>query len=279
MLFELHCHSGYSRGRKIPTEALASPGEIVNRAKQLGIGGIAITDHDSVNSWKEGALEARKQGILFIPASEISSSNGHILGFGLTEAVRPGLGVGETVDRIRAQGGIAVAAHPFDIKGDGIKYGIRKTDAVEAFNAVALDRLTNRFCERKARKLGKPMIAGSDAHTLDMIGTAPNMINEDTLEGVLKKIKSGKVRYLKRYVPVKEAIYWSRERMIRSEIDIRVYIRRHYGFPKSPVSRFLLNRFLTSRRERPWLWLGRFGMGMTALYAGLRVLGYQTLGR
>ncbi len=279
MFFELHCHSTFSKGRKIPTEGLNPPRDIVRRAKKLGMAGIAITDHDSVESWKEAGSEARKQGLLFIPGCEVSSRRGHVLGLGLTGQIKPGLGVGETIDRIHEQGGVAVAAHPFDIKGDGIKYDFRRADAVEVFNAVALDRVTNRFCESKVKKSGKPMVAGSDAHTLNMIGTAPNMINADSLDSVLKSVRNGNVKFLKRYVPLKEAVYWARERMVRSEKDVRHYIQKHYGFPKAHVSRFLLNRFLTSKRERPWLYLGRFGTCVSVLYAGLRVVGYQLAGK
>ncbi len=279
MFFELHCHSSFSLGRKIPTEGLSPPRDVIRTAKKQGLTGVAITDHDSVESWKEAGAEARKQGIVFIPGCEISSLKGHILGLGLSGPVRPGLSVGETMDRIHEQGGIAVAAHPFDIKGDGIKHDFRRADAVEVFNAVALDRLTNRFCEMKVKKSGKPMVAGSDAHTLKMIGTAPNMINADTVGSVLKKIRNGDVRFLKRYAPARELVYWARERLTRSENDVRAYIQKHYRFPKAPVSRFLLNRFLASKRERPWLYLGRFGMGVSVLYAGARVAGYQLLGK
>ena len=277
MLFELHCHSLYSRGRKIPTEALASPRDIMRHAKRLGLGGIAITDHNTIKSWKEARAEARKEGIVFVPGCEISSSKGHILGLGLNSSIKPGLGVEETLDRIHEQGGLAIAAHPFDIKGYGIKYDFRRTDAVEVFNAVAIDRVTNMFCERKVRKSGKPMVAGSDAHTLNMIGAAVNVIDGNSLDSILKKIKKGEVGVRKGYVPLKEAFYWSRERLVRSENDVRTYIEKNYSFPKAHISRFLLNRFLTSRRERPWIWLGGFGTGLSSLYAGLRVAGYQIL--
>lgn len=271
--FELHCHSHYSRGSKIPCEGLPSPGEIVRSAKARGLSGVAITDHGNIMCWRDAREEAGKQGILFIPAMEIDSSAGHIIGLGLTEGVRNGLCVGETADKIREQGGVAVAAHPFDMRGFGIKNRISLVDVVEVFNAMNLDRISNVFSESRAGKAGKPGIAGSDAHSLDMIGIAANSIRARDLESVLKNVRKGRVSFERNYVPMDVVMEWIRERFIRSYGDVLVYINKNYSPPKAWLARKLMRRFVLSRSPF-WDMLWGFSMSMSTLYSGFRLLSY-----
>lgn len=271
--FELHCHSHYSRGTKIPWEGLPSPGDIIRFAKIKGLSGVAITDHGNIKCWKEARGEAEKQGILFIPAMEIESNAGHIIGLGLTERVRNGLGVEETVEKIREQGGVAVAVHPFDMRGFGIKNRINLVDVVEVFNAMNLDKISNTFSESRAMKAGKPKIAGSDAHSLDMIGTAINNIRARDLESVLKKVKKGQVRFERNYVPMDVVMEWVRERFIRSYGDILEYVNRNYFPPKAWLAKKMMRRFVLSRSPF-WDLLGGFGMRMSTLYSWFKLLTY-----
>jgi len=171
MKFELHCHSWHSRGKKIPTEGLDSPADLVKAAKKLGLGGIALTDHFTNRGWAEAREACRKYGLIFIPAIEISSKEGHIIGLGLNEHIQSGLPTEETVERIRAQGGLAIAAHPFDIRREGLKKSSEKADVIEVFNSMNLDGFSNRAAERFAGKTHMPCIAGSDSHTKEMLGS------------------------------------------------------------------------------------------------------------
>lgn len=76
---------------------------------------LAITDHDEIR----GALVARhfararpELGVEVVVGEEISTQNGHLLGLFLEELVPPGLPALTTIERIHAQGGLAVVAHP-----------------------------------------------------------------------------------------------------------------------------------------------------------------------
>lgn len=271
--FELHCHSHYSRGTKIPCEGLPSPSDIIRFAKVKDLSGVAITDHGNIKCWKEASEEAEKQCIIFIPAMEIESNAGHIIGLGLTEGVRNGLGIEETVEKIREQGGVAIATHPFDIRGFGIKNRINLVDVVEVFNAMCLDKISNVFSESRAMKAGKPKIAGSDAHSLDMVGTATNIIKARDLESVLKKIKKGQIRLEKNYVPMSIVMEWIRERFIRSYGDILKYINKNYFPPKAWLAKKMMRRFVLSRSPF-WDLLGGFSVSMSTLYSGFKLLTY-----
>lgn len=274
MLFELHCHSKYSKGTKIPAEGIPSPSEIIRTAKKTGLDGVALTDHDNVRGWKEAKKEAEKQGILFIPGEEIESRKGHILGLGITEHIRPGQSVGETLDKIREQGGVSVAAHPFEPRGKGIKHEMGKADAVEVFNAMSVDRLSNIATERLAKKMGKPMVSGSDAHNLSTLGLTKNKIDAQELEGILKAVKQGKVELTKNYMSVKQILDWNRERVLESRDLMFKYMDENYNYPKKSVGKFLLRKFLNHPYSPFWTALAHLGPPVASVWSGLKLFQY-----
>ncbi len=77
---DMHVHTVASDGK-------FTPREVVMLAKKLGLAGIAITDHDSVDGIEEGLAAAEEAGIDLIPGVEISSVSDdrdvHILGYWL----------------------------------------------------------------------------------------------------------------------------------------------------------------------------------------------------
>ncbi|MFH1445424.1 MAG: CehA/McbA family metallohydrolase [Nanoarchaeota archaeon] len=277
MRFELHCHSHYSEGTKIVLEAPQSPRELIRTAKKKGLDGLALTDHDTTKGWKQASEEAKKLKMVFIPAVEISTKSGHVLGLGLNSTIKKGISLDETLDKIKEQGAVSVAAHPFDIRGMGIRTEIRKTDAVEVFNAFSFDKVSNRLTEKHAKRLGLSMTVGSDAHSLGMLGSAVNIINARSLDGILKKIKKGDVLLEKKYVSAEEAIDWSRDRMTKSYLQILNYIEKNYKEPKAWASRHLLNNYVFSTVDNSyWAWrcLAKLGFGASGLYGRAKLWKY-----
>jgi len=260
--FELHCHSMYSKGRKIPWEGIPSPKEIIRYAKKIGLSGIAITDHNTTKGIKEGKEEAKKSGILFIPGIEISSAKGHIIGLGIEEEIKTGLSVEETVEKIHEQGGLAIAAHPFDTEKNGIRNEMVKTDAVEIFNAFNIDRIGNFIAARKAKHLNLKGVVGSDAHTLEMIGTSILKAEANDIEELFKCIKNGNIKTVNRYIEIRKVINWVKERVERSKEDVLKYISTHYSKPKAIISEFLVQEFLKKPESRAWYYLAIFGLNI-----------------
>jgi predicted metal-dependent phosphoesterase TrpH len=260
--FELHCHSCYSKGKKIPWEGIPSPKETIRHAKNAGLSGIAITDHNSSGGWKEAAAEAKRLGIVFIPGIEIDSASGHIIGLGVNEKVERDLSADETIEKIRQQGGIAIAPHPFDGEGYGIRHEFTKTDAVEVFNSFDVDRIGNFITARKAGKLGLRVVVGSDAHTLEMIGNSVIKADADDMDSVLKNIKNGSVMLEKRYIETWKIIRWLQERMGRSRNDLMGYIEKNYSGPKAAVSKFLVREFLKNPESVSWRCLAALGINI-----------------
>ncbi|MBF8185291.1 PHP domain-containing protein [Nonomuraea sp. K274] len=84
----------------------------------------------------------------------------------------------EVVERIRAQGGLVCAPHPYDPLRSGVGAGLDAMceagwiDAVEVFNAKIPDQEHNRTALRTARAYGLPGTVGSDAHDPAGVGAA-----------------------------------------------------------------------------------------------------------
>ncbi len=273
MIFELHCHTHYSRGTKIPTEVMMPPRQVVRLAKKAGIGGLAITDHRVVSGWKEAREEAKKQGIMFIPGIEIDTQQGHLIGLGLNEEVKNHLTVEETIEKIGEQGGFSVAPHPYDIKNDGIKDMCIKADAVEVFNAFSMDRFANWYTHKKAAGNSRPMVVGSDVHMAEMMGLAVNFADAQDMDGLFREIRKDRIGFRTSYVPVEAVVKWVRDRFTHSYGDVLKYIDGNYGWPKAWISRSLMNSFVGSR-SRAWNVVGGFAIGCSVLYSGAKLLTY-----
>jgi len=228
MILDLHIHSRHS------FDSLARPRDIVGAAKRKGLDGIAVTDHDTM----AGGLEAREanndQGFVVIVGAEICSSAGDIIGLFLEEEIeaREPLAV---VAEIHRQGGIAVLPHPF--RGHMLSEELVETvDVVEAFNPRC-DREENRRAVELANKHGKPIVAGSDAHTIGEIGLARTVLpSADVRGGIL----GGKATVEARYAPCHaEAL---------SQLIKAVKARQYREVPRRSAS--VLLRLLGLRRGR-----------------------------
>jgi predicted metal-dependent phosphoesterase TrpH len=272
MRLELHCHSIYSKGKKIPTEGTDSPADLVKAAKALGLDGIALTDHSTDRGWKEAEQACRRCGLLFIPSMEVSSLQGHIIGLGLNGYMKSGLSAEETLERIREQGGVSVAAHPFDIRGEGLGKLAAKADVIESFNSMNLDRFSNRAASRFAHKSGKPMVAGSDSHTKETLGHCINFIDAQDMDSCLREIRQGKVTLRTSYIPLEKLLPWVKRRFALSHEDVARYMEANYSQPRRWLSERLVHKFLNDRNERVWYWAGELGLAGARAYGLARAV-------
>ena len=86
MKADLHIHTTASDGNW-------TPAELILEAQKVGLGALAVTDHDSVANVAEAQLLAKEAGLKFIPAAEICSTKNdisfHILGYGIDITNKP----------------------------------------------------------------------------------------------------------------------------------------------------------------------------------------------
>lgn len=75
---DLHCHTIFSDGS-------SSPEELIRQAKQVGLSGLSITDHDSIDAYQIAPQVAKEQQLLLGSGAEFScayeDSNIHVLAY------------------------------------------------------------------------------------------------------------------------------------------------------------------------------------------------------
>lgn len=143
---------------------------------------LAVTDHDVIWGAEELAAMSRTDPALeklqVIVGEEITTSRGEIIGLFLHERIPPGIDPLETVQGIHEQGGLVLLPHGFDpfkrgrLSTDARDEVAASIDVVEGFNRrISLPRF-NRQAREWADANGKPVSAGTDAHTLAEVGRA-----------------------------------------------------------------------------------------------------------
>jgi len=189
---ELHTHSELSYDGRDPVELL------LGQAQAVGLDALAITDHDEIEASLAAAELAPEYDLVGIPGVEVTSAAGHVLALGIEELVPADLPFGETLERIRARGGIAVVPHPFQKSRSGVLANITRqeltaADAIEVYNSRLLTGRSNRQAERFAREHDMPMTAGSDAHISEMVGQAVTHVDADgdSVDAILSAIRDG----------------------------------------------------------------------------------------
>ncbi len=159
---DLHVHSAASHDGRM------TPAEIAAAARKAGLQGVAVCDHDVL--FEQGGLF---EGLLVIPGVELSTEWGHLLGLFVTEPIPPGTAE-QRAAAIRAQGGLAVLAHPFQHRReDGALDAIAPfLDGVEVWNSRADRKFPDANIRAKAfaDKHRLLYFAGSDAHVPEEIG-------------------------------------------------------------------------------------------------------------
>jgi predicted metal-dependent phosphoesterase TrpH len=158
-------------------DAVTTVERLAERVREERLDVVCVTDHHTL----AGAHEAmtREIGARVIVGEEIRTHAGEIIGLFLTERVPYVLPLEEAVRRIRAQGGLVYAPHPFDASRTSLGAAgldrLRAMDAldvVEVFNAKIADEEDNRRAARYAARHALPGAAGSDAHDPHGIGAA-----------------------------------------------------------------------------------------------------------
>ena len=198
---DLHVHSRYSpsaiwKGYACQSKVI----DILKAAKKQGHEFIAITDHNRIKGTLKTVKAAKKMGIVAIPGIEISSNQGHILAYNITEIIKKKMDFKETIEKIHNLGGLAVCAHPllsfFGVGQKRIKY----FDGVECINGRDGKILDSKYISKKQFVTG-----GSDAHTIKEIGNVVTIVKErvsksDDLLELLRKRKSsfGMIRETKK---------------------------------------------------------------------------------
>ncbi|MDR2707348.1 MAG: CehA/McbA family metallohydrolase, partial [Nitrososphaerota archaeon] len=155
---DLHVHTTYSN------DSLITPKDLIYYAKKNGLNAVAITDHNCLT----GAIKIAKEttDFLVIPGMEVSSSEGHIVALNIKESIPRDLTAVETVERIHASGGVAIACHPYVYFKGCLRNAVCDAfDAIEVINARAFPfQHSVKKAAEAAEKFNLSKVAGTDAH-------------------------------------------------------------------------------------------------------------------
>jgi hypothetical protein len=180
MLIDLHTHT-----QPLSHDSSLTADELVEVAKEAGLDGLCLTEHDFFWDHDEVRRLARRHRFVVIPGIEVNTEDGHFLVFGLERYVYGMHRTRDLVSLVTAAGGAIVAAHPYRrqlpwelLRGDDPRGGpawlaaleqavnnpaYRHVVAIEAHNGRGSER-ENAFAREVCQRLGLPATAGSDAH-------------------------------------------------------------------------------------------------------------------
>lgn len=191
---DLHIHTVHSDGAASVAEVLAH----VAAAADLRV--IAITDHDTIAGAREAQRLAPDFGIDVVVGEEVSTQDGHLLALFIEASLPAGRPAAETIAAIHAQGGLAIAPHPFDRSVPSLgRMGLCRAgwdfDAIEGFNAGVIwpERRSNLMAQQAAQAAGLPAVGGSDAHTLATVGQGYTLFPGASASDLYCAIKGGQV--------------------------------------------------------------------------------------
>jgi predicted metal-dependent phosphoesterase TrpH len=193
VLADLHMHTDHSNDCAVPVPAL------LDHAEAIGLGAIAITDHNVFSGAREAVELARDRALTVIPGEEVKTKSGEVIGLFLSEEIPRGLSMGDTIAAIRDQGGVVYLPHPFDRlhtipDASTLHRHLAEIDVFEVYNARLLFDAMNDEAVRFARKYNLTMGAGSDAHVLQGVGTGlVRMRAFETPEEFLISLRSAEI--------------------------------------------------------------------------------------
>ena len=166
------------------------PLDLLREARRLGLTALNISEHDRV--WEQQEWQAfteQAHGLFLSRGMEVSTDLGHVVVFGI-DRYHAGIRSCERLRRVADEIGAFISvAHPFRHFFDPITFRRRGEEPFALSPAEAAERMPvfrfvhgievanggnttreNAFAYRVAAILGKPMTAGSDAHSRSGIG-------------------------------------------------------------------------------------------------------------
>jgi predicted metal-dependent phosphoesterase TrpH len=170
MKFDLHMHTT----RHSPDSDM-DPLDLVQRAQELRLDGVVITEHDWL--WTEtelNELRAAAPGLVVLAGVEVGAREGHFLVYGVHDpfTLPVGIPVAELCQEVHRQGGAVVAAHPF-------RWGqpfddILREERPDLDGVELMSNNMDKHCRSRAavvrKERGFAGLGNSDAHHKNVLG-------------------------------------------------------------------------------------------------------------
>ncbi|MBT4161488.1 MAG: PHP domain-containing protein [Gammaproteobacteria bacterium] len=186
MILDLHTHSIKSDDGRAKVENYCQ----WIRSKELPIDGFVLTEHRQYDVESDYSTLAEKNGLVILKGSEVETEYGHVLVFGVTEALtrafdfsRIDLPLAMVIETCEAHGAVPVPCHPgrprvgmfAHTEELGIPAGVK---TVEIYNGGSREN-EDQIAIDNAEKLGYRGTGGSDSHIVSHVGRCATEFSAD----------------------------------------------------------------------------------------------------
>jgi predicted metal-dependent phosphoesterase TrpH len=177
MLIDMHTHTlHYSMDSGLSLATL------IEKAKEVGLDGVCLTEHNSIFKDLDKIAEFKDSGITILRGMEISTDIGHVLVVGLKEYTLDMLYYEKLKEAVLAQGAAMILAHPTRETESGSKPKWEKMaeefDAIEACNGSDSPGTWIQL-QKQCESANIPSVGGSDAHSYGPIGSCATEFSGD----------------------------------------------------------------------------------------------------
>ena len=198
MILDLHAHSVKSDDGRAKVQNYCQ----WIKTRNIPLDGFVLTEHRQFDNESDYSDLAEKHGLTILKGSEVETEYGHVLVFGVTEALQQAfdfanihLPLAEVMAACDAHGAVAAPCHPgrkrvgmaAHLEEHGVPTGVR---IVEVYNGGSRGD-EDEVAQNMAKELGYLGIGGSDAHIVSHIGRCATEFpvpihNEQELVAALK---------------------------------------------------------------------------------------------
>lgn len=198
MKIDLHCHTVYSG------DSLMTPRDLFRRAREVGLDGVAITEHMSFEASHPAERIAREEGFVLFRGVEVSTDRGHLVLFGLCDdswniwGEKHYYDAHKVLERAVSIGAAVIAAHPYSRRDlhaamDDVLTFAGLT-AIEGANGRCRPG-ENEAAQAAAGMMGLPMTGGSDCHRTDEVGGCYTLFERSvsSVAELIAEIRAGRV--------------------------------------------------------------------------------------
>lgn len=187
MKIDFHTHTYHS------FDSLMKPAKILELAKERGLDGIVICDHDTIAGGVEAKRVNEDPNLLVIIGAEIKTDAGDVTGLFLTDEIKSRK-CADVCDEIHAQGGKTILNHPY-VAHDLSKVDFSKIDFIEGYNGRT-SKEKNQLAVELAELHNIPIVGGSDAHLYGEVGRTFTVVeNAINLRPVDVVVHNSSMRY------------------------------------------------------------------------------------
>jgi len=185
--------------------------QLIEFMAKSGFDVISITHHDSFGYTKELAEYAKKRGILLLPGIEKRIEGKEVLLYNVYPNELKRIKKLSDLTKIKRKDTLIVAPHPFYVLPQCLNSRLIKH--IDSFDAIEHCVLYTRFWNRNkraiqvARRYNKTLIANSDGHQRDFIGTNYSLIDsKKDMISIFDAIKRDRLKMKTRPLSIFELI-------------------------------------------------------------------------